>query len=430
MRILLILLCLSGILSASSQTLTLAQAINIALQNNLDIRISRNNLEAAIVNNDISIAGGTPVFEGTSTYNRSLTNLNQALNNGTNTKRSNVNNNNLAFGVQGSFILFNGFRVHAARGRLEALEKQNEQMVNAQIQMVIANVMTRYYDILRQQQYINTISKALGVTLQRKRLIEIKQSVGLANNTDRFQAQIDSTANVQDIRSQQLILDQSKADLLNLLMLRPDSIIQIADTIIVDSTINILTVNERLKLNPDLLSAQQQIRINEMISREIGAQRYPALSVNGGFSFNRSQNGAGFTLSNQSYGPFIGFGVNVPVFNGGLFRRQQKVADIDTRNARYAETKLRNDLKTAVVKSYQAYKNALTQLRTEIINNQTAAALLDLVYKRYELGVGTIIDLRDAEQSFINAGFRMVNASYAAKVAEITLKQLSSNLVP
>ena len=408
--------------------ITLQDAVNIALQKNLDIKIARNNLEASIINNDISVAGGIPTVGATGGNTRTLTNLSQELSNGTKTQRNNVANSNLSAGLQGDFVLFNGFRVQAAKTRLAALERQSDILVNSQIQNVVASVMVNYYDIVRQQGYLKTIDEALQVTLQRKRLIEIKQSVGLANNADRFQAELDSTAGVQDLRSQQLILDQSKASLMNLLLQRPDSNYNIADTIIVDTTIGLATIMDRLKLSPDLLSAEQQIRINELIVKEVGAQRYPSVAVNGGYNFNRSKNGAGLTLLNQTSGPFVGLSLSVPIFNGGLYKRQQRVAEIDTRNARYTKTQLLNNLQTSVVRAFQAYQNNLTQLKTERENNKTAAALLDIVYKRYELGVGTVIDLRVAQQSFQDAGFRLVNVSYAAKIAEIELKRLSSNL--
>ena len=142
---------------------------------------------------------------------------------------------------------------------------------------------------------------------RRKRIVDVRQSVGLANNADTYQAQLDLTASQQELQSQELILMQAKADLMNLMTQRPDSAFVIRDTIIVDSSINFNTVRENIKKNPEVLSAEQQIAINELIVREVGAQRYPAISVNTGFNYNRSQSTAGFTLLNQNYGPYIGF---------------------------------------------------------------------------------------------------------------------------
>ena len=180
--------------------------------------------------------------------------------------------------------------------------------------------MVKYYDIVRQHSYINTIQQSIEVTLQQKNITDARQSVGLANNADTYQAKLDLTAAEQELKSQELILEQAKSDLMNLLTQRPDSNFVVRDTIIADSNINFVEVKANIKNNPELLFAQQQIEINQLIAKEIGALRYPAVSVNAGYNYSRSQNAAGFTLLNQNSGPFVGLGVGIPIFNGGLFK--------------------------------------------------------------------------------------------------------------
>ena len=408
--------------------LTLEEAINIALRNSLDIRISRNTLEGRIVGNHISIAGGLPNVSASLTNNQSVTNLNQQLSNGTDIKRRGNANNSTNANLNGTFVLFNGFRVHAAKNRLAALERQGEQLVTVQIQNLIANVMITYYDIVRQDSYIKTIRQSIEVTTQRKRLVEARQSVGLANNADTYQAQLDLNASEQELQSQQLVLNQAKVDLMNLLTQRPDSSFAIADTIVVDSLVNLTTVMDNLSKNPEILSAEQQIRVNQAIAKEVGAQRYPSVAVNGGYTYSRSQNAAGFTLLNQNFGPYVGLSLQVPIFNGGLNRRQVRIADIDTRNSVLTRESVLNTLRTSAVRAWEAYQNNLARLGNERENNRIAADLLSLVIQRFNLGVGTIVDVREAQRSFVEAGYRLVNLAYAAKVSEVELKRLASQL--
>ena len=58
----------------------------------------------------------------------------------------------------------------------------------------------------------------------------------------------------------------------------------------------------------------------------------------------------------------------------------------------------------------------------------TAQQLLDIVMKRFELRVNTIIEVREAQQSFENEGYRLINLAFAAKAAEIELKRLGNIL--
>ncbi len=54
--------------------------------------------------------------------------------------------------------------------------------------------------------------------------------------------------------------------------------------------------------------------------------------------------------------------------------------------------------------------------------------LVNLSLQRYDLSVATILELRAAQQSFEDAGYRFVNFSYAAKIADIELKRISGQL--
>ncbi len=421
---------LMGVLSSvNAQYLTLDEAISIALKNSLNVEVARNNFEASQINNDLSFAGGIPTVSASIADNQSLTNLNQRLSNGTTIKRNGNRNNALNAGLNINYLLFNGYRVRYTKSRLEATEKQSSYNISLQMQNLVASVMVRYYDIVRQNEYLKTLQQSINVTNQRLKLVDARQSVGLANNADTYQAQLDLNASKQDLLSQQLILDQAEADLLTLLTLKPDSTIAVKDTIIVDRAIDLEAVKSNLKINPAFLTADQQAIINDLVVKEIGALRYPAISINSGYNYSRNKNGAGFTLLNQNSGPFLGLGVQIPIFNGGIIKRQQNIARIDIKNAINTREILLNDLENFAVKAWLAYRNNLERLETERENNRVARDLLSLVEQRFQLGVGTIVDLREAQKSFVDAGFRLTNLSYAAKVAEIELKRLGSMLV-
>ena len=162
-RILVISFCTICLTGFSQQRLSLSDTISIALKNSYDIQFAKNNLEISSINNNIGIAGGLPVVTGTANDNEQLTSINQKFADASrDTKRSNVGSNNLAAGVTGSILLFNGFRVVATKKRLEEVKAKNQQLLNAQIQHPIAVMMTQYYDVVRQQTYRKTIEKTIG----------------------------------------------------------------------------------------------------------------------------------------------------------------------------------------------------------------------------------------------------------------------------
>ncbi|MEP6748046.1 MAG: TolC family protein [Bacteroidota bacterium] len=418
-----------------AQQLRLQDAVSIALKNSLDIQVVKNNLAINDVSNSFGFAGGLPVVTATGSDNEQSVNIKQKISqkvNGADTSyniiRNGATSNQLNGSAGGSILLFNGLRVRATKKRLEELVKQSQEYVNAQIQNVIASVMTSYYDIIRQQGYIKTIKQSIAVSHQKLEIVKAQQSVGLANNADLFQAQLDLNNLIQSRESQQLVIDQAKTGLLTLLTLKPDSVITISDTILVDKSVVLGTILDNLSTNPDIIAADDQIRINRLIEKETAAQRYPTVRGTAGYNYSRNQASAGQVLLNQQYGPIAGFNFVIPIYNGSIYKRQQKIAGINTANAALQKDITVRNYASDAVKTYEAYASSLLQLETAQKNVELAQKLLDLVLQRFQLRQNTIVDVTIAQQSFETASFSFMNLSYASKSSEIELKRLISKL--
>lgn len=419
----------TGMTGFAQQKMSLTDAINTALQNSYDIKLAKNSIEISTINNYVGVAGGLPVISATGNDNEQVTSINQKFADpARDTKRDNVSSNNLTVGLTGSMLLYNGSRVVAAKKRLEELQQQNQQLLSVQVQNTIAAVATKYYDVVRQQSYLKTIAQSIDVSKQRLSVLQTRKELGLSNNADIFQAQLDLNALIQSQQAQQLVIDQAKTDLLNLIFLKPDTKILISDTIIVDRKINIDSVRSNLAKNPLLAAADKQIRINELLEKETAALRYPTLRANAGYNLTSSKSAAGFSLLNQSYGPFVGINLAIPIYNGSISKKQQQVAAINTRNAMIQRDNILLDNENGMIRTYQAYTNSLAQLETSLQNYALSTQLLELILQKFQLGQATIIDVKQAQQSFENEGYRLVNLNYAAKVAEIELKRLASAL--
>lgn len=414
--------------SGFSQALALQDAINIALKNSLDLQLLKNNVEINTINNHIGVAGGLPIVTAGASDNEQVTDVNQKLNTGDIIQRKGAAANNLSANVTAGMLLYNGSRVVATKKRLEQLQSQSERYVNGQIQNTMAEVMTGYYDIVRQQAYVKTIDQSIDVAEKRVEIVKVQQTAGFANNADLFQSQLDLNTLLQDKQSQLLVVEQAKTELLRLLNLRPDSVITIQDTIIIDRSVVLGTVLGGLGQNADLMAAEDQVRINELIVKEVGAQRYPSLRASAGYNYSRNRTSAGNLLLNQSSGPIAGLTVSIPIYNGNIFKRQQRVAKIDVKNAALQKDILVRDYNAGAVRTYQAYASTLQQLDTQQKNVELAQQLLDLTLLRFQLRQATILEVRQAQESFEDAAFTLTNLNFAAKSSEIELKRLINQI--
>lgn len=415
----------------SQNRLSLSDALSIALKNSYNIQLAKNNVEIATINNHLGIAGGLPTVNATVNDVENITTINQKFPDPSrDVTRSGVSSNNMNANITAGILLFNGFRVKAAQQRLDELQKMNQDMLNAQIQSTMASVITSYYDVVRQQNLLSTINKSIEVSQQRIDIINSRKEVGLANNADLYQAQIDLNALVQSKQAQQLIIDQGKTNLLSLIFVSPDSSVVISDTIVVDEKINFSQLKALALKNPQVSAAEQQIKINELIERETAALRVPTLRATTGFNFSNTKSGAGFILENRSYGPFLGVNLAIPIYNGLINKKQQQVAEINTLNAKVQRDQFLLTIETGAVRTYQAYSNTLAQLKTAKENQVLSKQLLDLVMQRFQLGQATIVDVKLAQQSFENESYRLVNLAFTAKVAEVELKRLANIIEP
>lgn len=425
----LLLPCLSlAFVSNAQQPLQLSNAVNIALQNSLEMQLARNRASTDSIYNNIGYAGGLPVINGNLSDNESITSVNQKLNTGSTIKRNNAAVNNLQVGVTGSILLYNGGRVIATKKRLEELQAQSNELLNAQVQNILAEVTVGYYDIVRQQNYIRTIELSIDASNKQLDIVKVRQSVGLANNADLFQAQIDLNTLQQSKLAQELIVNQAKAELLRLLTLRPDSAIIVEDTIIVDKNVLLDDVLNSLNKNADIKAAESLVRINELIVKETNALRYPSIRATSGYNFLRNQAAAGQLTLNQNYGPVVGFGFAVPIYSGTVYRRQKQAAELAVGDAGIQKQILYRDYRAQVVKQYQSYTNTINQLDSAVQNYKLSGKLLNLALLRFEYKQATIVEVKNAQQSFQESGFRLVNLNFAAKSSEIELKRLANRL--
>ena len=419
----------------AQQNMTLNEAIKTALKNSYDIQLVENSLAIAKNNNDIGVAGALPTVAASANNNKSLTTIEQKFADpARNTTKTGVDGNTLSGGLTASILIFNGYRIMAFKDRLAMIEKQNGFLLQSQMQNTTAQVMQQYYNVVRQQAYLKTIEKSIEASQQRLDIVKTRQQIGVANQTDILQSNIDLNALQQGKQNQLLIIAQAKTDLARTINNKEDisSSLIINDTIQIDTKLNFDKGENSIAMgvinNPQLAALSTQVKINQQLEKETKALMYPTLRASTGYNVSSSSSAAGFSLLNENYGPFVGVNLSIPLYGGGAAKKNIANAKLNSQNADLQAQSLSKDIYTNAYKTFDAYKNSIEQLPIESENYGMAQSLLQLVMQKYQLGQATMVDVKQAQQSFENAGFRLVSLRYTAKVAEIELKRLSNQL--
>lgn len=118
----------------------------------------------------------------------------------------------------------------------------------------------------------------------------------------------------------------------------------------------------------------------------------------------------------------VGVNVNIPVFNGFLFQARAKEADLQAQAADQRRRDLMNtvsrDVRTAWLDLNRTYRRL--DVTRQLLDQANLA--LNLAQTRYNLGLGTIVELTQAELQLTQAEISNTAAKYQYQLATARLK--------
>lgn len=414
---------------AQDSIFTSKDAVNLALQQNLEIQIAQSDLEVATINNNWGNAGKWPLITANVNNTEALSNINQKLSNGSSIVRNNVSNNNFSTNVAISWRVFNGLRVRSTKERFETIEKMGSISLHQQIDQVIFDVLNIYNNIIRLKKQINATTAIIDLSKERLKIAETRFNVGSGAKTDMLQARIDLNAqevNLQNIYKQ---LENTKATINTLLKRKPNAPFYAKDEQFVIPSIDYATVLEKLeKQNYQLLLAEQE-KINILIDRKIiNSQRMPTATVSSVTNLTKTKAGAGFFLTNQTFGPNLGLGIGIPIFNGNITKTQLKVNQVLQKQQDLQLDLIRTSLQRDLLISFQEYQNAVSVSKIEESNVKFAEENNMISTERFKKLQSNSIELRQAQLSLIEAQDRFINAQYRAQIAAYALQYITGEI--
>src|SRR5579871_170220 len=166
-------------------------------------------------------------------------------------------------------------------------------------------------------------------------------------------------------------------------------------------------LQQALQDRPELKDLRLQQSADVRFAKAEHDLYFPSLGVVGTAGFVP----AGYAAIPGRYGA-IGLNVTIPVFNGGLFKARQTEAELKARAAAQDVSDLENrvtrDVRVAYLNAITAYDRlALTQ---QLL--QQAQQALDLAQRRYDLGLGSIVELSQAQLNVTSAQIADATAHY------------------
>lgn len=424
-----IIILLSFAKMQGQQVLTLEDAVKTALENNYEIRISKNDLTIDKTNVTIGNAGMLPQVSANVVDNNSIQNTTQTRSDGTINKLDNAKNNSLTYGVGLDWTVFDGFKMFARYDQLKALQKLGEAELKLTVITKISDVTSTYFDLVQQQQQLAALDSTLVISNQRVTLAQNRFTIGKASKLEVLNAQVDLNTDTTTYLKQKELYANTKTLLNQMLARDVKTDFKVVDVIAVDDKLllpELISLAE--KQNPQLEAQILNKKIAELQLKQIKADRYPVVSVNTAYNFNESENSLGFVTQSSSKGLNYGFTATLNLFDGFNQRRNEKIAKLQIDNANIAIEQQNQTLQTTLTTSYQTYLTNLELMKLEQKNESIAKQNLDITLEKFRIGTIPTIEFRTAQLNYINAKARNSNAQFQAKLSEIALKELAGNI--
>ena len=403
------------------QSLTLAQADAIALQNRPRLRASIYAAQAAAQVTRETRSAYFPTVQGNATGAVSETGSRIAagdLNNPTVYDRYanglTVNQLITDFGRTGNLTKSARFGAQA-----------QQQSTNATRASVLLDVDEAYYRVLQTQAVLRVAQEAVN-----ERQVVADQVNELAKNQLKSGLDV-SFANV-NLDQAQLLLTQAQnnvqAAYANLSLALGNSTtqtFQLTDTPLPAAPASDLSrvVAEALQQRPEVAAGKLQSDSARAFERAERDLWMPTLSAVGT---------AGLTPVYEA--PLVdryaaaGFNLSIPIFNGGLFSARHAEAHLQSeqtdQNLRELQDQIARDVRVAWLDANTAYQ----QLSVEQHLQQQAALALDLAQSRYKLGLSSIVELSQAQLNETQAEIDEASAKYQCQITMDALNFQIGNL--
>ena len=424
-----LLICIQITYAQDLKLLTVDEAVSIAMKNNFDIQLARNNADISRINNTLGNAGMLPSVSLNGTDNYSLTNVNQNLVNGTTIEKTNGYSNSFNAAIALNWTLFDGSKMFVTKNKLGQIEKLGEIQFRDMVQQSVYGVIVAYYNVVSQKQQLQSINEVMAYNVERVKILQKSFDAGLGRKTDLLQAKIDLNVNRELEINQKTVILNSKHNLNELLSRDPQTPFEAGDSIPLNYTPDAKDLLQKLySMNTGVLFSQKQVDIARLSLSEFKTLYMPRLNFNAAYNFLQSNSNASQILSNRSYGPQLGGILIVPIYQAGNVSRQVQTARIQAESAQIGLESVKLQVNTELQRALTEFDDQQQLLKFEKENYALAKENLNISLERLRLGQTTALEVRQASESFANCLGRLVAFQYNLKVAETKLKQLVAGL--
>ena len=423
------------------EKLTKEEALEIALEQNFGIKVSRNVTEIIKNNSGVLNSGYLPTVSilGGSNYTESDAEIafpGQVDEDGTpipNRIFEDQESQRFNAGVNLNYTLFDGLGRKFTYKRLKEQYALSELQLRETIEFTILQLYEVYFNIAQLTESKSIFQENLSISKARQKRAEIAFIHGQGNKLAVLNAQVDVTndsINLIQIKQQ---LDNSKRDL-NLLLNQPisqnfevDLNVDFVPYIQIESYLENASEN-----NVELLKQKSNTQINSYDIKISQSGYLPTVGLVGSYGWNLNKSPASPFFpgtNNTSYSVGVGASLSWNLFDGGRTLTRVKNAKLTFENQDLLEQESKLSFNRDITNGIQNFKNTKEIFKIQKKQVETATYNFNRSQAQYKLGSITAIEFRQAQINLTNAQNQRAISKYQAKLAELQLIQITGQLL-
>ena len=421
--------CMTSI--AAQKLVSVSEAIELALENNYGIKIISNNKEIAKNNAGVLNSGYLPTVTSSSgaTFNRD--NLEAEFANGESTALNGAKSSRYNASINLNYTLFDGLGRYYDYKRLKETYKLSELQARETIENTIAQLYVVYYNVAQVTENVAVLEKTLTISKDRITRANYQFEYGQGTMLNVLNAQVDINNDSINLINAKQQLVNTKRDLNVVLGNVISSEFRVDTTIDFKLDIDQNDLATKVKSNNvNLLQLDKNIMINTFIVKANKSGYLPSLGLTGSYGWNKgNNNAASFVAVSTNTGLSGGLSLSWNLFDGGATATRVSNAKIELENRSLEKESMVIDIERNFNNAWDDYQNKLTIFQVQENNIITSTNNFNRTQEKYKLGQATSIEFRQAQLNLINSELNRNQAKYAAKIAELTVLQLSGELL-
>ncbi|MBC8488226.1 MAG: TolC family protein [Bacteroidetes bacterium] len=416
----------------SQNNLSLDSAIIIGLENNFQIRISKEQYNIAELNNHWGTVGRFPSINlGLSSVNR-YDNTPVFDTSAFEYDRGDQYTNSLTPYVNLQWLLFDGLSVNMNKQKLDMLERYSLGYSTIVVENTIQSIILGYYLVLLEEERLKVLESVKALSGDRYNYEMLRKDLGSSVTFDVLQAKNSYLSDSTNYLLQQLRVKNAFLRL-NLLLGEPpavkftliDSFKVELQNYAVDDLMNKMLANNRTLINQyvnqEILKKDVSIAKSDML---------PTLSMNAGADYTQGwYDWEKHERNTYLFDYYANFTLSFNLFNGGNTRRAIESAKISEKIGEIEIVQAKQTLENLLVNQFDLYGIRKQLLEVAEVNLESAELNMQIATEKYRNGTINSFNFRDVQLIFLNASSNKLNAVYDLIDSQVELLRLTGGII-